>query len=511
MGIWTKLRAAVSGGGKLPPVPPPKVKPRQQSVPDYLTSVNPQDGVLNRVDPLLANLDITATYRTGRSSYEVLRNLARANPDLSAALSAYIRVGIPEKYIVLARGPDGTVDDEATRLAWEMLQRFDKLPAYDSGFSQVDSIRSVSEALAKEGILYGGLGMELVLDKGRMPYKFQPVSVTKVKFYEDASGGTRGLKPVQDVGGQEIDLDIPTFFMVWVDPSLLDPYPQSPWDAAIQPVLTSSTFFADLRRVLTRHVYPRYNVSIIEEKVRAMMPPEVVVDEAERTKFYNARIAEVQTAINELGPEEALVHFDFIEIEYIKNDDGSGTADKFDTIKQIIDANLAKGAKTLPAVLGNGSGSQNVASTESVLFMLSANSMVRIKLQELYSKALTLACRLYGLEVTVQFEFDDIELRPVTELESFKTLRFERLCKEWGLGLISDMEFCMRVNYCPMPAGFKSQAGSLTLMDILGVKGADPSGNNYSGTGAGGGQSGGGASNQSRNSQTPEKARGNAK
>ena len=510
MGLWTKIKAAVSGS-KLPPVAPPKVKPRQQTVPDYLSSAKPQDGVLNRVDPLLANIDITATYRTGRSTYEVLRNLARANPDLSAALSAYLRVGIPEKYIVLARGPDGTVDDDATRLAWEILQRFDKLPAYDSGFSQVDSIRSTSEALGKEGVLYGGMALELVLDKGRMPYKFQPVSVTKVKFYEDASGGTRGLKPVQDVGGEEIDLDIPTFFMVWLDPSLLDPYPQSPLDAAIQPVLASSTFFADLRRVLTRHVYPRYNISINEEKVRAMMPPEVLIDDTLRTKFYNERITEVQTAINELGPEEALVHFDYIEVEYIKGDDGSGTSDKFETIKALVDANLAKGAKTMPAVLGNGSGSQNVASTESVLFMLSANSMVRVKLQELYSKALTLACRLYGLEVTVAFEFDDIELRPITELESFKTLRFERLSKQWGLGIIGDMEFCMRVNYCPMPAGFTSQSGSLTLMDILGVKQADPAGNNYSGTGAGGGQSGGGAANQSRNSKTPEKSRGNAK
>lgn len=508
----TKIAAAVSGkgsSGQLPPVAPPKTKPRQQSYPSYLTTTQPTSSVIQKVDPNLANIDLVTSYRQGQNTYEVIRNFARANPDLAAALSAYLRVGIPERYIVLARDPDGTVNDDATRLAWEILQRFDKLPAYDSGFSQVDSIRSTSEALAKEGLLYGGMSMELVLDKGRFPYKFQPVSVTKIKFYEDNSGGTKGLKPVQDVGGVDIDLDIPTFFMVYLDPSLLDAYPQSPMESAIQPVIASATFFNDLRRVMARHVYPRYNVSIDEEKLKAAIPPEILNDSEKLPGHLNGIIEGIQTTISNLGVEEALVHFDFIKVEYIKGD--TDTAEKFETIKSLIDANLAKGAKTMPAVLGNGSGSQNVASTETLLFSLGANSMVRLKLQELYSKAITLACRLFGQDVTVSFEFDEIELRPPTELEAFRTMRFERLCKEWGLGLISDMEFCMRVNYAPMPKGFASQSGTLTLMDILGVQATDPADNAYSGTGAGGGQSGGGAATQSRSKKTPEKAKGNPK
>lgn len=510
--FYTRVAAAVKGGGgQLPPVAPPKVKPKQQAYPAFVTSLKPSSAILQKTDPQLANVDITNTYRLGRSTNEVIRNLARANPDLSAALSAYLRVGIPEKYIAIARDPDGTVNEDATRLAWEILQRFDKLPAYDAGFSQVGSIRSSSEALAKEGLLYGGMAMELVLDKGRLPYTLQPIFVPSIKFYEDSKGGTKGLKPVQDVGGTEIDLDIPTFFMVWLDPSLNDPYPQSPFDAAIQPVLMSSTFLADLRRVMSRHVYPRYDVTIDEEKLRKAIPPEVLADPDKLPVWMNNTVNEIESTINGLSIEEALVHWDFIVVQYIKGDDGGGTAEKFATIKDIIDANLAKGAKVMPAVLGNGSGSQNVASTETLLFSLGANSMVRLKLQELYSRAFTLAVRLFGHDVTVSFEFDEIELRPETELEAFKTMRFERLCKEWGLGVIGDMEFCLRVNGVPMPKGFKSQTGSIELKDILGVKPMDAQGNGYSGTGAGGGQSGGGAAGQSRSSSTPEQAKGGQK
>lgn len=500
------------GGGQLPPVAPPKTKPKQQSYPGYITSTRVTDAAIPKTDPLVANLDIVQAFRNTQTTQQALRGLARTNPDLSAALSAYIRVGIPENYIALARNPDGSVNDDATRLAFEMLQRFDKLAGgYDTGFSQVDSVRSVSEALAKEGMLYGAMGLELVLDKGRFPFKFQPVTVTTIKFYPDNKGGLKGLRPVQVIGGEEIDLDIATFFMTWIDPNLLDPYPQGPFEPAIQPVLMSAQFMMDLRRVLQRHVYPRYNVTINEEILRKNTPPEILMDPDKLVAYCNSRIAEVESSINGLNPEDAIIHFDFITVEFVKYDDGQGTAEKFKVLEEIINANLAKGAKTLPAILGNGAGSQNIASTETMLFLMSANSMVRMKLQETYSKALTLAVRLYGLDVTVSFEFDDIELRPETELEAFKTMRFERYCKQWGLGLMSDMEFCMRVNYMPTPPGFQTQAGTITLMDILGIQQADPNGNAFSGTGAGGGQSGGGAATQSRKPGTPQQSRGNPK
>jgi hypothetical protein len=488
-------------------VPDPKVKPKQQSFPGYVISKVPQTAVLQRKDLRLASTDIVSQFRNAANSQEILRNLVAANPDLSAAVSAYLRIGIPERYFAIARDPDGTVNDDATRLANEILSRFDKLPGYDSGFSQVDSMRTTSEALAKEGITYGGMAMELVLDKGRLPYKFQPIPITQVKFFEDDSGGLKGLRPVQLVAGEYIDLDFPTVFIVHLDPSLLDPYPQSPIEAAIQPVLSSSQFLADLRRVMQRHVYPRYDIAIDEEKLRQNIPPEVLAEPASIPGWLNSVVSEIETVVNQIGPEEALVHFDFITVSYIKNDDGQGVAEKFKVIKEIIDADLAKGARTLPAVLGNGSGSQNVASTETMLFMLGANSMVRLKLQEMYSKGLTLAVRLFGQDVTVEFEFDPIDLRPSNELESFRSMYHSRIKDQWSMGLIGDMEASLRLTGKPTPAGF------VTLSGTYFMTGGDPNGataapgadtkNPYSGAPQGGGQSGGGGNNQSRAPKTP--------
>ena len=88
--LRTKIAAAVSsgkgGGGQLPPIPPPKTKPKQQAHPSYRSSLRPSTSSIPKNDLNLANTDILATYRTGRNTAEVIRNLARANPDLDAAL-----------------------------------------------------------------------------------------------------------------------------------------------------------------------------------------------------------------------------------------------------------------------------------------------------------------------------------------------------------------------------------------------------------------------------------------
>lgn len=498
--------AAKGGGGQLPPPAEPKVKPKQQSYPDYITSTRPTKDALTKVDPRLANIDIAQTYRFGRDTQTIIRDMVRAVPDLAGAVSAFLRVGIPERYFAIARDPDGTCNDDATRLAWEVLRRWAMLPAYDAGFSQVDSIRSVSEALAKEAMLYGAMSAELVLDKARMPYKFQPVSVTRLKFYPDNSGGLKGLKPVQVVGGDEIDLDIPTFFMVHLDPSLLDPYPQGPLEAAIQPAIASIQFLNDMRKVMQRHVYPRYVASIIWEKFREQIPPEILQSPDDLPGYLNNVQAQVEETINSLGVEEALILFDFIEVKYIEGDAGD-TSEKFSTLKDILDSKLATAARTMPAILGHGAGSQNVASTETMIFMLSANSMIRLKLQELFSKALTLAVRLGGHDVTVEFEFDPISLRPEGEMEAFKTMEFERIMKLWSIGLMSDMEASIRMTGAPPPKGFTERSGT----EFYPLTGSGAAQNPYSGTSVGGGQSGGGAANQSRAPQTPTQPKGPVK
>lgn len=482
---------------QLAPVEPPKVKPKQQSYPGYAAGVTPGTSALRRTDLALANTDIL-TFRTEADSRKLIAKLTRSNPDLSGAASAYLRVGLTQDYRCWARNMDGSMNRDATKLAHELLRRWDLVPNYnEDGFSQTQSIRSVAESLALELIHNGAMCAELVLDKTRLPSRVAPIPVVNMRFYPD----DRGSRPVQVVGGEEIDLDYPTIFYTALDQSLTTAYANSPFESSIQPVLADTEYLNDLRRVLKRAMQPRLQAIIDSEKVQAMVPPEAQNDPEALKAFQNQLRAEVETVMNGLAPEDALVAFDMIEFSYVSG----GTGDVPDVVKVIQDllnAKMSTGSKTFPSVLGHGTGSQNAASSETLLFMKTADGTIRSKLNEMFSKILTLAVRLFGQDVAVTFRYDTIDLRPESELEAFRTMRQSRVLEQLSFGFIEDDDAAIELTGKLTPEGFKPLSGTL-FYNAKPTTGDNP----YSGSNDGS-KSGGGAMNQSLKPGTPSKAGG---
>lgn len=499
---WFKPRIDVGPSGELQaatqlaPVEDPKVKKGPISVPSHLKTATPGDSVLPRQDRRLANTNIE-TYRNGSSSRTVLRDFIAASPDLSAAVSAYIRTSITSGYLAVAKDLDGTFNPQATQLLQQILTRFDVLGDYKDGFCGISSMRSNSESLVKECMSYGAMGLELVLDKARLPRKLAPVSVTTVEFKSDGEN----LTPQQKIGSEIRDLDIPTFFYVALDQDLLEPYSASPLEPAIQPVLFSIEFMNDLRRIVKRSIHPRLDVKIVWELFKNSLPSEAAHDPDKLRDFMNLFIADLQSRVNDLKPEDAMVHFDSVEMNLLNN---GNTADNkmYEVLSGLADAKVATGAKTLPAILGHGSGSQNIASTETMLFMQAAEG-VQQKLNEIYSRALTLAVRLFGFDVYVEFRYNTIDLRPESELESFRQMRQDRILMQLSLGLITDEQASLQLTGSLPPPGAPKLSG--TMFMTPGPSGAQ-SGNPTSTTGARQGQ--GGAMNQNLKPATPANNRG---
>lgn len=454
----------VTGQPDMPTIVTPKVSNKQQTQPSYVPTTTFVSAPLLKNDSRAATADISKVARQSADTPGVIRTLARLTPDLSAAVSAFLRVGIPENYHVVARNIDGSFNRDATALASNILRQIDLMPDYASGYSQVANLRSLCESLGKELIIEGAACMELVLDKNYMPYKFQPVSSSQIVFREDKD--TQHIFPQQLISGQYIDLDQPTFFYTSLDQDLLTAYAISPLEGAVQSVLSAADFVSDMRRICKRSVFPRYDVEIDEEKLRARIPPEILHDTDKLNTFMNTTIGSIQSVINGMNPEDAIVHFDFFTVQTVENK--GNEAQGFETVKNIYDEKVSTGAKVMPSVLGHGSGSQNVASTETMLFMLSANGMVRLKLQEILSKAMTLCVRLFGQDVTVEFKFDDIELRPTSELESFKSMKQARVLELLSLGFIEDDVASLQLTGELTPASFKPLSGTGFFTPITG-------------------------------------------
>lgn len=447
----------VSAATQLPPIAPPKVRPGSSTFPSYLKTTAPSNLPLDQVDRKLASTD-TTSLRNGASTRQIIADFVAASPDLSAAVWAYIRLGIPQSYTAVAKNPDGTFNREATMLAQHVLTRLNLLPDYvTDGFTGPQSVRATSESLAKELIQYGSCCGEMVLNKARLPARIQPISTTQIKF---VAANDKTLIPWQYIGSEKIPLDISTFFYVTLDQSLLDPYSSSPIESAIKPVIYSESFANDITRIVAKVIHPRQKIRIDEEMLRKNLSQEAQMDPAKAAEELNAVISQVEQKINSLRPEDALVYLSSVGFE-VENPSNAGLAAEYTVLQEMSNARLSTGSKTNGTVLGYASGSSNIASAEIMLFIRSCTGAIKAPLEEFWSRALTLGVRLFGLDVVVEFKFAAIDLRPDAELASFRQTEQMMVLELLSLGMISDDEACLRLTGSLAPPGMTPLSGTM--------------------------------------------------
>lgn len=446
-----------AGTGQLPSAPPVKVPSKSVALPGYKKEIAKSANALARKDMQLMSTDVT-TFRNGVSdTRKVIKELAVGNPDLASTINAYLRVGIPEQYTILARDMDGQINPKATQLAQELLRRLTFLGDPTLGYNPYTDLQSVSESLGLELLLYGAMSLELALDSAKIPAYFQPVTVTSLKFKEDSK---TGVYPYQELEGKEFPLDHPLFFYLSVDQDLLSAYSTGYLDSSIQAVLADSKFLNDVRMSLQRAIVPRTVARIIEEKVKAGVPPEILNDPEKLATLYNGLIEGLQDTLTNLEPEDALVSFDSVEWDTLNNGSGnSSAADTLRIVQDLLNSKLAAGAKTLPSILGRDTGG-TAAATSSMLFVKSAN-IIRTKLNTIYSRAMTQAVRLMGEDVYVEFKYADIDLRPKSELEAYRAMEMSRITDLLSLGFLTDEEASIMLTGNLPPAGHKPLSGTM--------------------------------------------------
>lgn len=460
MGILTNLIARFAAPEKsaatpLPDIVEPKVPKAQQTAPSSVRRSG-QKGAqkLQENDRRTASTDLL-TLRAGQTTKEVIRNLSATTPDLSAAINAYIRMVVTPSFTAIARNQDGTANPEATSAVQQLVSRLNNLQDYAPGYSEIRSIHGVAEALTKELRLYGSCSLELVLDKARLPYKLQPISTTQIRW-EDDGGSTY---PVQKTpGGKEVPLDVPTFFYEDLDPDLLESYSSSPMEPAIQAVLQSTEFTNDLRRVIKRALHPRLNAEISFEDFRKSIPLDVVGDPEKFAAYQSQFLTNIQEQINGLEPDDALVSYDLVKFSYLSRGNES-LEREYETLEGISNGKTASGAKVPGAVLGHGAGSQNIASSETMLF-LKYSTGTQLHVNAIISRALTLGARLMGHDVYIEFAFDKPDLRPESELAAFRAMDQSRILELLSLGLISDEEASIQLTGKLPPAGAPKLSGT---------------------------------------------------
>ena len=427
---------------------------KSSALPSYVKSARTSsDTFLPQDDLRLGTLDIETIRATARNTQDLLRKLNKASPDLSAATFTAPRMCV-SKYMALARNLDGSLNPEGTKLVQQLCRKFD-LTGPAKGFNDYGTLRAVAESLVTELMLLGGMSVELVLDSARLPEGFRAIAVDSVKFKYKQNRRV----PYQVIGGEEILLDIPTFFYASIDQDLTTPYAESPVQSSLQPIQASQTFQNDTRRVMKRAIHPRLLAMIKEEAWRKTVPSHILHDPEKLLAFAAATLENIRSTIDGLGPDDALVGFDTVEFDYM-NGGNSNVSEEYKVLAALQNGKIAAGAKTSAVVLGHeAAASTNIASTQSMLGVKTYSSLQR-KLNEIFSRALTLAVRLYGVDCVVEFEFQEVDLRPEMELEAYKSMKQSRIYEQLSVGQITDEEAALALTGSLPPAGAPKLSGT---------------------------------------------------
>jgi len=386
-----------------------------------------------------------------------IRALTRFNGIFSTAVHSYIQLAMSGYTITAYSVGTHEFDLAGTNAAKGVLVSASTLYDYTVGYGDKQSADGLVETLLKEVLQTGACSAELVLNRYRLPERVVPVPVDKLEWKSTTEGT---VYPEQQATAGTISLNIPTFFYASSHQQSNSVFARSPLEAALQMIFVYTEFLEDLTRVLRKSGHSRMVVKVLQESVKSMATPDVLSDPAKMRTFYETVRQDIESVVSSLEPEEALVLYDSAEADVLKT---AGEKADYTAILQTLGSMMAASLKSMPSVLGLSQGSQNLATTEALVFLKLVRA-IQVPVETVMSRAITLAVRLItGSDCYCQFRFNPINIRPESELSAHKSVIFQNELHKLSLGLYTDDEFAHIVGTGTRPPTAPSISGTLFM------------------------------------------------
>lgn len=361
---------------------------------------------------------------------EIIRLLIREEGLFSSAANSMTAISTGTNWRLAGYDSTGTMSSEVMGVAYTIMDRFSTLHDYSKGYNDKPSINTLLATLQMDVVTTGGCGAELVLDKTFGPERLVPIGYSTIEWYADGNGGRY---PTQE--GGDIDLNIPTAFIGEHNRNPDEAYSVSLLRPGLSHTINFNNFLEDMHRALNRTGHSRLIATIVAEKIKSAATDEEKANPAKMGALYSRVLTEVQEALAGLEPEDAIVTYD--SVEYAVEDTGGNKADyssMLTTLGNLLGASL----KTPASVSGlRASGGQGLSNAETLIYLQVVQG-TRPPVEEVMSRAITLAVRLLGLDGYVAFEFNPINLRPEAELEAYYATRQKRVLELLSWGVINE-------------------------------------------------------------------------
>ncbi|WP_226888898.1 hypothetical protein [Paenibacillus polymyxa] len=167
-------------------------------------------------------------------------------------------------------------------------------------------------------------------------------------------------------------IDTPTFIYEEFDPMVDDPYGRTPMLPVLQVVFFHLQVLADLKAVVLNQGYPRLDISMLEEIMLKNMPNNL-----------------------KSNPDDALVHWDSVKVEYLKGGN-SGPMIDIKKLIDIIDTHMATSLKRPLTILSRHQGSTETYSSIDTQIYIKNVESARSVTKRFWQRAFSLSARVKG-------------------------------------------------------------------------------------------------------------------
>ena len=390
---------------------------------------------------------------------DIIRTLVREDGLFSSAANSMVALSTGAGFRLAGFNAEGAMDIGVMSMAYLIMDRFSTLHDYSKGYNDKPAMQTLLAMMQMDVVTTGGCGTELVLDQMFGPERLVPIGYSTIEWYADGQGGRY---PTQDNG--EIELNIPTVFIAEHNRHPDEAYAVSLLRPGLSHTINFNQFLEDTHRTLNRTGHSRLIALIKAEEVLKGMSEKDRKNPDKVAALFAAVKADVETALAEMEPEDALVAFDSIEFDI--KDTGGSKAD-YTSMLTTLGNLLGAALKTPASVSGLRAGGSQALSNAETLIYLQVVQACRPPVEEAMSRALTLACRLMGIDGYITFEFLPINLRPDAELEAYLATRQKRVLEQLSYGVINDAHACWELGIRPQGlakelagTGFFTKSGS---------------------------------------------------
>ena len=376
------------------------------------TELDPFGYLFNRIK----GFNLNRSPSQNRQFIELLRNIRDFNPDVSKAVDNILTLCNPGytiktyKYSQLGKD-DPVLDKEGQRIVEDFGNRcfaeYSGAGNLQTGASNMyPGLDALINMIHLVSFSQGAFASELKLTDDLNDIEdIYPVDPLIVDFQRDENFVWR---PGFEVKGVFNYLNPNLFKYIPKDPDVDKPNGRSPLMSTLDVVFFQQQVYRDLQAIAHQTNMPRLDVKIITELLNnaiAQGRPDLLGSgkEAERQAFLDGYISDIQTVIKNLKADDALVHYDSVEVAY---ESPKGTAIPINDLLSAIDKSIVSATKQLPILLGRNEGATTThATVQWGVYILQMTSYQKIS-HTVVTWLLNTLLRVHGRNSYVVFEYN---------------------------------------------------------------------------------------------------------